>query len=187
MDFLMAHLPRIALALTLAAASTSLANAAEIKALRVWAGPEYTRAVFDVSGPLDYRIFDLSDPRENNWLYRLANKLHINTRPDVIRQLLLFNTGEPVSVQRIEETERLLRERQYLYEARIELEEDLRKQAEAERQKVEYLLRTAKEANLLKDEFLASVSHELNTPLNAILGSSTLLLEEFLTEARRRT
>ena len=65
-------------------------------------------------------IFDLSDPRENNWLYRLANKLHITTRPDVIRQLLLFETGEPVSVQRIEETERLLRSRHYLYEARIE-------------------------------------------------------------------
>jgi hypothetical protein len=37
--------------------------------------------------------------------------LHITTKPDVIRQLLLFNTGEPVSVQRIEETERLLRSR----------------------------------------------------------------------------
>ena len=32
----------------------------------------------------------------------------------------MFNTGEPVSVQRIEETERLLRSRHYLYEARIE-------------------------------------------------------------------
>lgn len=38
------------------------AFAAEVKALRVWAGPEYTRAVFDVSGPIDYKLFDLSDP-----------------------------------------------------------------------------------------------------------------------------
>ncbi|MBX3692500.1 N-acetylmuramoyl-L-alanine amidase [Dokdonella sp.] len=37
-------------------------QAAEVKALRVWAGPEYTRAVFDVSGPLDYKLFDLADP-----------------------------------------------------------------------------------------------------------------------------
>lgn len=37
-------------------------HAAEVKALRVWAGPEYTRAVFDVSGPLDYKLFDLADP-----------------------------------------------------------------------------------------------------------------------------
>jgi N-acetylmuramoyl-L-alanine amidase len=38
------------------------AHAAEIKALRIWAGPEYTRAVFDVSAPVDYKLFDLSDP-----------------------------------------------------------------------------------------------------------------------------
>lgn len=41
--------------------ATSL-PATEIQALRVWPGPEYTRAVFDVSGPLDYKLFDLSDP-----------------------------------------------------------------------------------------------------------------------------
>lgn len=38
------------------------ASAAEVKALRIWAGPDYTRAVFDVSGPLDYKLFDLADP-----------------------------------------------------------------------------------------------------------------------------
>ncbi|MGN6519266.1 MAG: N-acetylmuramoyl-L-alanine amidase [Dokdonella sp.] len=38
------------------------ADAAEIKNLRVWAGPEYTRAVFDVSGPLDYKVFELAKP-----------------------------------------------------------------------------------------------------------------------------
>ncbi len=48
-----------------AAASLSLfasAEAAEIKALRIWAGPDYTRAVFDVSGPLEYKLFDLARP-----------------------------------------------------------------------------------------------------------------------------
>ena len=38
-------------------------------------------------------IFDLNDPRENNWFFRLANKLHFNTRPDVIRRALLFESG----------------------------------------------------------------------------------------------
>lgn len=38
------------------------AVAADVKALRIWGGPEYTRAVFDVSGPLDYKVFDLADP-----------------------------------------------------------------------------------------------------------------------------
>jgi len=37
-------------------------RAAEIRNLRIWAGPEYTRAVFDVSGPVDYKLFELSKP-----------------------------------------------------------------------------------------------------------------------------
>jgi len=48
-----------------------------------------------------------------------VNKIHINTRPEVIRRLLLFHTGDPVSVRLIEETERLLRGKHYLYEVRI--------------------------------------------------------------------
>ena len=64
-------------------------------------------------------IFDLSDPRENNFLYRFANKIHINTRPEVIRRQLLFETGQPVSVRLIEETERLLRASNYLYDVHI--------------------------------------------------------------------
>jgi len=40
----------------------SVIQAAEIAALRVWAGPEHTRVVFDVSGPLDYKMFRLSGP-----------------------------------------------------------------------------------------------------------------------------
>ena len=61
-------------------------------------------------------MFDLDDPRENNRLYRLANRLHINTRPHVIRRALLFESGDPVSVRVIDETERLLRGYRYLYD-----------------------------------------------------------------------
>jgi outer membrane protein assembly factor BamA len=64
-------------------------------------------------------IFDLDDPRENNALYRLANRLHINTRPDVVRNALLFKSGDPVSVRVFEETERLLRRNGYLYDVSI--------------------------------------------------------------------
>lgn len=38
------------------------AQAREVKELRVWAGPEYTRTVLDVSQPVEYRIFTLSNP-----------------------------------------------------------------------------------------------------------------------------
>ena len=65
-------------------------------------------------------IFDLDDRRENAWPYRLANTLHIRTRPGVVRRALLFKSGEPVSARLIEETERLLRDNDYLYDVRIE-------------------------------------------------------------------
>ena len=64
-------------------------------------------------------IFDLDDPKENNVLFRLANKLHIQTRPGVIERTLLFKRGEPLSVRLIDETERLLRNNRYLYDVRL--------------------------------------------------------------------
>ena len=64
-------------------------------------------------------IFDLDDPREDNSLFRLANKLHIGTRPATIRRSLLFNSGDRVSARLIEESERLLRGNAYLYDVRI--------------------------------------------------------------------
>ncbi|MGD2141043.1 MAG: hypothetical protein PVH25_11640 [Burkholderiales bacterium] len=64
-------------------------------------------------------IFDLNNPKEDSFFYRLANALHIRSRESVIRRALLFKSGEPVSTQRIEETQRLLQETQYLYGAQI--------------------------------------------------------------------
>ncbi len=64
-------------------------------------------------------VFDLDDPKENNALYRFANKLHIRTRPSIIRRALLFKSGEPVSAQVMEESERLLFSSGFLYEATI--------------------------------------------------------------------
>ena len=64
-------------------------------------------------------IFDVADSREDNWLFRLANKLHRETRPEVIERALLFRRGDPVSVRLIEETERLLRSNRYLYEVKF--------------------------------------------------------------------
>lgn len=64
-------------------------------------------------------IFDTRDPKENYRLYRLANLLHIKTRPNVIQQQLLFKAGEPYSQRLIEESERILRATHYLYDAVI--------------------------------------------------------------------
>ena len=67
--------------------------------------------------PLD--IFDTTDPKESYRLFRWANALHIQTRPSVIERALLFQTGDPVSVRVLEETERLLRGVNYLNDVRI--------------------------------------------------------------------
>lgn len=64
-------------------------------------------------------IFDTSDPAEDYALFRLANRLHIQTREGVIRRAILFQSGDPVSVRAIEETERLLRSNGYLYEVSL--------------------------------------------------------------------
>ena len=64
-------------------------------------------------------VFDLSDPKENNALYRLANRLHIITRDSVIEQQLLFAPGEEFSKRLVEETERILRRNTYFYDASV--------------------------------------------------------------------
>jgi signal transduction histidine kinase/DNA-binding response OmpR family regulator len=73
--------------------------------------------------------------------------------------------------------------------AALEQEIADRKQAESER--AEMLARAqaaqaeAEEANRLKDEFLATVSHELRAPLNAMLGWVTLAREGRLDEVSK--
>ncbi len=65
-------------------------------------------------------IFDLSNPAEDKWLYRWANRLHVVTREKVIRKQLLFRSGEPYSTREVEESARILRRNQYIYDAAIE-------------------------------------------------------------------
>ena len=64
-------------------------------------------------------IFDLSNPKENNWIYRLANKWHVITRDKVIRKQLLLEPGDFYSKRLADESERLLRRNSYLYDARV--------------------------------------------------------------------
>ncbi|HUP49466.1 MAG TPA: PAS domain S-box protein [Thermoanaerobaculia bacterium] len=66
--------------------------------------------------------------------------------------------------KRVEETERALLDQR---EARL--------QAEEERRRAEASYRAAREANRAKDEFLMTLSHELRTPMTAILGWARML------------
>lgn len=64
-------------------------------------------------------VFDLSNPEENNWLYRLANRWHIVTKDKVIRKQLLFQSGDNYSARLVDESERILRRNRYLFDAAI--------------------------------------------------------------------
>jgi hemolysin activation/secretion protein len=64
-------------------------------------------------------VFDPSKPGENKSIYRLANRWHIMTRDAVIEQQLLFRTGDRFSERVVEESERLLRINDYLFDAKI--------------------------------------------------------------------
>jgi hypothetical protein len=52
---------------------------------------------------------DIFDPEERSWYARVANALHIQTRPHIIRRELLFSPGEPYDSARVAESERNLR------------------------------------------------------------------------------
>lgn len=65
-------------------------------------------------------IFDTDNSRYNNFIFKLANKLHVTTRQNVIKRELLFNVGDIYPKELIEETARNLRNRLSLYDAWIE-------------------------------------------------------------------
>ncbi|HEX7182641.1 MAG TPA: POTRA domain-containing protein [Thermoanaerobaculia bacterium] len=64
-------------------------------------------------------VFDPSDPKENNRLFRLANRLHRDTRERVVRRQLLFAPGDLYSRRLLEESERILRANRYFYDATV--------------------------------------------------------------------
>ena len=115
----------------LAARAASAMSAALLAVLTIAAAAEETSSQLDpdtlekdgvVIGEilLDKQdVFDLSNPKENNWFYRLANKWHIITKDKVIRKQLLLNAGDTFSARLSDESERILRGNRYLYDASI--------------------------------------------------------------------
>ncbi len=65
-------------------------------------------------------IFDLTDPEEDRWFYRWINRLHVRTRQGTISDQLLFQPGDRYDPRTVEESERILRDNKYLYDANIE-------------------------------------------------------------------
>lgn len=82
------------------------------------AGRASAQSAVDSSPPLEASALirgvelerrDIFDPDEQQWYARVANALHIQTRPNVIRRELLFRPGEPYDSALVAESERNLR------------------------------------------------------------------------------
>ncbi|WP_372760992.1 BamA/TamA family outer membrane protein [Pseudoalteromonas sp.] len=64
-------------------------------------------------------VFNTELEEENNALFRFANRAHIQTEPEVINSVLLFKSGDKYDAKKLAESERLLRQQGYLYDAQV--------------------------------------------------------------------
>ncbi len=64
-------------------------------------------------------IFATDREEEDNRLFRAANRYHVHTREGVIADVILFRAGERTTGRILEESERTLRAKSYLYDARV--------------------------------------------------------------------
>ena len=59
-------------------------------------------------------VFDIDDPATSAWAYRAVNALHVLSRENFIRAMLLFRVGDPLDPLRLAESEIILRETGFL-------------------------------------------------------------------------
>jgi len=64
-------------------------------------------------------IFDPNNPEEDRWLFRAADRVHADTREAVIREAILFAPDHWVTPSELAESERILRQKPYLFDARV--------------------------------------------------------------------
>ncbi|EQD63385.1 conserved hypothetical protein, secreted, partial [mine drainage metagenome] len=100
-------------------AACCAARKASAHALPSDAELERLHAVFGRIEIRNENIFNLHNPKDDNALFRLADRLHHPTRRSLIRAQLLFHTGEPFSRHLMDESARLLRADSYFYDATI--------------------------------------------------------------------
>ncbi|MEW6015120.1 MAG: hypothetical protein AB1690_07340 [Candidatus Zixiibacteriota bacterium] len=64
-------------------------------------------------------VFNTDSAQFNNWLFKMANKLHIKTRKFVVERELLLNKGDLYSAELAAETERNLRSLPFIWDATV--------------------------------------------------------------------
>ncbi len=121
----------------------------------------------------------LRQGQTQGWLY-LANKVDAKEFKEADERLAVTLTSQAAVSW---ENARLYAEAQ---RHTADLEQEIADRKQAEQERAELLVREqraraeAETANRLKDEFLATVSHELRAPLNAMLGWVTLVRDSKL-------
>ncbi|KAM3099589.1 PAS domain-containing sensor histidine kinase [Phormidesmis sp. 146-35] len=135
----------------------------------------------------------------------LLGKPIVNFVPEANRRAFRNILGELPILNRVQEWEVPLQNREHTrFEAAITVEtvrdprgevlglrwliRDItaRKQAEEQLQQTQIQNLQLLEADRLRRQFIATVTHELRTPMNAILGFSKLLLRQFQDQGQRR-
>lgn len=66
-----------------------------------------------------FNVFDEKNPKENNAIYRWLNDLHIISTEQTVANDLLFKSQQTYNDTLLMESERILRHRKYIYDARI--------------------------------------------------------------------
>ena len=75
-----------------------------------------------IIGEVDVRVLDVFEPStdgDDPLVHRVANRLHVNTRPRVIERELLFESGDAYDSRALAESERRLRQHNAIYDACI--------------------------------------------------------------------
>jgi outer membrane protein assembly factor BamA len=115
---------RGALVTWLLGAALSLAAAADDAAAPAWPDDTELEARGTRIGTVTVRdlpIFDQRIEGEKKAIYRLADRLHVDTRDSVIEAQLLFRSGDLYSRHLLEETERNLRKLRFIREPEVRI------------------------------------------------------------------
>ena len=136
----------------------------------------HTRFHPDDLPELEHHMRSLFDPASSGWFAQDHRVVHPNgdVKWLTVRKQVFFDHSSP--------------NRQPSYAVLVALDITARKQAEEERshllQKEQAARVEAEQANRIKDEFMAILSHELRSPLNPIMGWANLMQTRKLDAAK---
>jgi hypothetical protein len=81
---------------------------------------EARNAVFGTINITVEDVFDTSDPSEDKWLYRFANRVHMQSKRVAVRNILVFAPGDSFAARLLDESARALRATGFIADARVE-------------------------------------------------------------------